>query len=88
MSETVGVVHIAAQPVHIGCQVRQRCAWCGAMLKDYNVRSVVFEADSPDPRLPTWETGGLVLVDGSLSYSVPHVDGDDLPSNACGLVLL
>lgn len=83
MSETVGVVHIAAQPVHVGCQIRQRCAWCGAMLKDYNVHDVEFQDDDPDRKLPAWELGGLVVVDGNLSYSVPHVDGEDVPANAC-----
>lgn len=84
---TVGVVHIAAQPVQVGCRVRQRCAWCGALLEDHNVHAVAFETDDPNhARVPAWETGSLVLVDGNLSAHVPHVDGDDLPDNACGML--
>jgi hypothetical protein len=83
MSGTVGVVHIAAQPVHIGCHLRQRCAWCGTMLEDYNMHEVSYESSDPDQRPPTWETGGLVLVDGNTMYSVPHVAGEDVPANAC-----
>lgn len=81
--ETPGVVHIAAQPVQIGCHLRQRCGWCGTVLKDYNVHDVGYESSDPDPRPPTWEVGGLVLVDGRMSYSLPHVAGDDVPTNAC-----
>lgn len=81
--ETPGVVHIAAQPVQIGCHLRQRCGWCGAVLGDYNVCSSGYESSSPDGQPPSWTVGGLVLVDGNTSYEVPHVDGDEVPSNAC-----
>lgn len=83
---TGGVTHIAGLSLHVGCLVRQRCGWCGAVLEDYNVHNIAFRDDDPDPRPPTWEVGSLVLVDGNLTASVAHEDGADLPDNACAVL--
>lgn len=77
------VVHIAGQAVLVGTIVRQRCAWCGAILIDCDTaRIAVSEGQDPSP--PTWTRAELVAVDGNASYVVAHEDGADLPDGACG----
>jgi len=77
-----GVIHIAGVDVQVGAHLRQRCSWCGAVLIDYDLtRVAVMEGE--DPRPATWPPGDLVLVDGNVSATVAHNDGDQLPSNAC-----
>lgn len=81
-----GVVHIAAYPIEIGGQLRQRCGWCGAVLIDVdlaNVGAMVADPADPDQEYPVWEPGGLVGVDGGVCWSVAHVDGAPLPAEAC-----
>ena len=76
------VIHIAGPPVEIGPLLRQRCAWCGALLLDYDLERIAAPEGS-DPSPPTWPSADLVLVDGALSAVVPHEDGDVLPEAAC-----
>ncbi len=76
------VVHIAAQWLQVGPFLRQRCAWCGATLIDYNLELVAVPAGQ-DPRPATWPAGELVAVDGNASYVLDHRDGDQLPDGAC-----
>lgn len=78
-----GVVHIAGLETQVGGHLRQRCAWCGALLVDYALDRVAVPAGQ-DPRPATWPAGGLVEVDGNISIVVPHEDGQQLPANACG----
>ena len=89
-----GVIHIAGPPIQIGDHLRQRCAWCGATLLDYDLSNIATpvpegktepqaRADG-DFRPGTWLPGGLIAIDGPLSYLVPHTDGDRLPDSACG----
>lgn len=73
------VIHIAAVPVKVGCRLRQRCGWCGAMICDFALL-----CQNPEP--PTWEHGKLIAVDGNASWVVEHEDGADLPEGACGLL--
>ncbi|GLZ36239.1 hypothetical protein Lesp02_84260 [Lentzea sp. NBRC 105346] len=77
-----GVVHIAGLDVEIGTLLRQRCAWCGEILADYDLRNVAAPIGQ-DPRPATWPVGGLVAVDGNLKTAVEHHAGDPLPANAC-----
>lgn len=80
-----GIVHIAGPDITVGHQLRQRCAWCGAVLHDYDcTRIAVLEGD--DPRPGTWPVGALVEVDGNAVWIRDHVDGDPLPANACGQI--
>lgn len=83
MSDTAGAVtHIAGLDVQVGPYLRQRCAWCGAMLDDYDLRCVaVMEGQNPRPAI--WKVGVLVAIDGGASWVVEHEDGADLPANAC-----
>ena len=81
------VVHIAGPDVQVGVQLRQRCAWCGALLLDYALDRIavpVAQAALPGGDRPaTWPVGDLVAVDGSAQYVVPHADGAQLPDGAC-----
>lgn len=76
-------VHIAGNDVQVGSHLRQRCAWCGAVLVDYALDRVAVPIGQP-ARPATWPVGGLVEVDGSMSWAVEHDDGRPLPANACG----
>jgi hypothetical protein len=81
----VPLVHIAGHDVQVGSHLRQRCAWCGAVLVDYALDRVAVP-EGTDPRPATWPVGDLVAVDGPLSYVVEHEDGQPLPDNACGAI--
>ena len=76
------VVHIAGSFVYIGSLLRQRCAWCGAVLIDYDLERIAVPVGQ-DAGPGVWPVGELVMVDGPLCVSVPHDDGDMLPDNAC-----
>ncbi|MEU9887938.1 hypothetical protein [Sphaerisporangium sp. NPDC051011] len=79
------VVHITGLNVQVGAQLRQRCAWCGAVLIDYALdRIAVPEGQDPQPAV--WPVGALVEVDGPGSWIRPHVDGAQLPLNACAQI--
>lgn len=77
------VVHIAGVHLQVGQYLRQRCAWCGAMLLHYDLANIAVP-QGQDPTPATWPPGDLILVDGVLSTLVPHEDGTPLPGNACG----
>lgn len=81
------VIHIAGYAARIGPHLRQRCAWCGAVLIDVDLRGVAIE-NKPDgsPGDPPggWETSALVAVDGPGSWIVRHKDGDPIPDGWCG----
>lgn len=77
------VVHIAGPDIRVNAQFRQRCAWCGALLIDYDLERVAVP-EGQDPTPGTWPVGDLIAVDGNASWVEPHADGDPLPGNACG----
>jgi hypothetical protein len=77
-----GVVHIAGPEIQVGPYVRQRCGWCGAVLGDYDLGTIMVPVGQ-DPRPPKWPNGGLVAIDGSATWTVPYEDGAQLPANAC-----
>lgn len=78
-------VHIAGLHIRIDMHVRQRCAWCEAILVDFDLGSPEYLL--ADPGLEehrTWPAGALVLADGSRATIVePIAPDDDLPLNAC-----
>lgn len=85
------VVHIAGQQIDIGGRyLRQRCAWCGYILIDYDLTMVAVAVEpGEEPKPPAmWTTGALVLVDGPMSTTVDHKDGDKLPATSCVTVEL
>lgn len=79
---TGSITHIAGLDVQVGRYLRQRCAWCGAVLSDYDLAGVAV-LEGQDPRPAMWEVGVLVAMDGCASWVVDHEDGTDLPANAC-----
>lgn len=87
-----GIVHIAGLDIQVNNLLRQRCAWCGETLIDYDLActaSPCGEKCATDECLPeyhmpaTWPVGALVEVDGPVSFVVAHEDGRQLPDNAC-----
>lgn len=80
-----GVVHIAGIDATVGHWLRQRCAWCGAVLIDYELDCMAVPVGQ-DPTPGRWPPGQLVLVDGPMQALVEHDDGADLPGNACALL--
>jgi len=75
------MTHIAGLGITIqGRYMRQRCAWCGLVLLDYDLAEIASIDGSP-PRF--WEVSKQVEVDGNMSALVA---GDDLPADACSLM--
>lgn len=86
-TDTREVVHIAGLDVTVGDHMRQRCAWCGAVLEDVpHIGQVMVAMTDPHPdneglRFPVWEVGALVAVDGGMKWAVTYTG--ELPGNAC-----
>lgn len=72
---TAELVHIAGPAVQIGPLLRQRCAWCGAVLVDYDLTRVAVPV--------TWAVGELVAVADYASWYVPLELGAELPEGYC-----
>lgn len=78
------VTHIAANDITIGDRrMRQRCAWCGAVLLDYDFARTAVAGDEWTPPA-SWPVGRLVRVDGGFSTVLDETD--ELPDDACGHV--
>ena len=76
------IVHFAGIEIQIDAKLRQRCAWCGAMLIDYDLDNIAVP-EGQDPTPATWPVGALVFRDGSLAYTVKLLPDEPLPANAC-----
>lgn len=83
---TTPVVHIVGLDVQVGTRVRQRCAWCGAIIEDIDHANVAVPVDQDPGPCPTWEIGALVAIDGNHRYVVAHEDGAKLPPGSCALL--
>lgn len=80
------IVHIAGAKVEVGGRrLRQLCGWCGYTLIDYDLSRMAVPIGQ-DPTPATWTIGVLVAIDGSLSEVRDHVEGADLPDNACAVI--
>lgn len=80
------MTHLAGSDITIdGRYLRQRCAWCGAVLLDYDLDRVGYTADTPvEERRPgTWPVGSLVRIDGAMSVAV---DEEKLPLDSCAQI--
>ena len=75
--------HIAGLDVEIGPYLRQRCAWCGTILLDYDLRRVAVQTEAEDKSVGTWPVGEVIRVDGNMSSIVEHGGGDQLPEDSC-----
>lgn len=94
-SNSEPVTHIAGPDITIeGRYLRQRCAWCGAVLLDYDLTLVAVPADQPGP-LATWPLGAFVRVHAGVKEVLERSDpatpldrhlGPRLPAGACALM--
>ena len=75
--------HLAGLDVRVGPYLRQRCAWCGAVLTDHDLRKVAIQTDAPDKTVATWPVGEVIRVDGNMSSVIAHNPGDQLPEDSC-----
>ena len=74
------IVHIAGlEVVLFGRYLRQRCAWCGLVLVDYDL-TLTASSDGSAPK--GWPLNALVAVDGPGSWTLPETKR--LPDNSCG----
>lgn len=79
-------IHIAGLNVKIEPNLlRQRCAWCGATLLDYDLARIAVPVGQ-DEEPGMWPIGALVARDGAVSWIVEHKDGDRLPAGSCALL--
>lgn len=78
----MSMTHVAGLPVTVGPRVRQRCAWCGAVLEDYDLTRMAVPIGQEGPPA-TWEVGALVTVDGPASYLAGDQGEEKLPEDAC-----
>lgn len=77
--------HIAGHVIEIGPNLRQRCAWCGAVLLDYDLTKLMYqESTPPEDRKPaTWPPGDIIRRTGPVSETVEHEPGDPVPEDCC-----
>lgn len=93
------LVHLAGLPVRVGDVIRQRCAWCGALIDDLDLTRVavalepgqtdddarrMFVDDDGNP-VRGWD--GFVAVDDAgamiVRYQVPHPADGSIPAGSC-----
>ena len=81
------MTHISAQVVIIeGRYVRQRCAWCGEMLIDYDLEKTAVVVVNGKTELPgVWATDRLIHVDGNQSTLL---EGNAMPPDCCAMLEL
>jgi hypothetical protein len=60
---TTAVIHITGVPAQVGPLLRQRCAWCGTLLLDYDLTRVAVP-EGQDPQPGAEKVGGQVKVKG------------------------
>jgi hypothetical protein len=76
-------VHMAGADIQIDSVIRQRCAWCGTLLIEYDLnRIAVIDGQA----LVTWTVGALVVVDGGMSWIDESAQAHDLPANSCAFL--
>lgn len=77
------IVHLASFPVRFDNQLRQRCAWCGAVLVDVDLSLVMVPVDQAGDPYPTWRDSAMVAVDGNASWEFPDEDPGQVPAASC-----
>ena len=70
--EEMPVIHIAGLVINIGGHLRQRCAWCGAVLDDVELVLTAVPIEQGGLPYPSWGEGGLVAVLGYARWSVEN----------------
>lgn len=87
MGDAHGTVHFVGVDVQIGALLRQRCAWCGDVLLDYDLERLAVPVGEERQGPATWPVGTLVAVDGNATWVVDHDAVDPLPENTCAALL-
>jgi hypothetical protein len=85
------LVHLAAQAIRVGHVIRQRCAWCGALIDEHDLSTgslfpVGWQVNPDGTPVNRWD--GLVLVDvteglGTLRWAVPTPADGEMPEDSC-----
>jgi hypothetical protein len=80
------IVHIAGLDVIVGTQLRQRCAWCGAVIDDTDLSGIqvaLQPGETEAAPYPSWPVGALIgRIDGA-TYVIKHEKGAALPDGCC-----
>jgi hypothetical protein len=72
------VTHLAGEPICIADRYcRQRCAWCGEILIDMDLTTIMVPIDQADKGPAAWPVGSWVRVDGPASFLVEGPRPDD-----------
>lgn len=86
LRDAENMIHIAGHPVRVGPVMKQRCAWCGYMIAEYDLRLIaVPNKDDGSPGDPpgSYPEGDLIRVSSTPGMRsqivVEHKDGDPLP---------
>jgi hypothetical protein len=87
------LVHLAGPPIRAANVIRQRCAWCGALLDEKDLDRIAMRVGDPplvdEDGKPTGGWVGLVGVstnaDGSFvaMWAVPEPDDEKIPKDSC-----
>lgn len=87
-----GTVHWAGAWLRVGPRLRQRCAWCGAILIDVDLDHISrpisdvesIAPDDPTCGFPVWGSGSFILHDGPVWRVVPAPPEDTIaPMHFC-----
>ena len=77
-----GVTHIAGLEIEVyGRYLRQRCAWCGEILVDYDYQLTMCPGEWEKPK--AFPCNSLVHVDGVNPRVYSVLEGERLPEDAC-----
>lgn len=80
------VIHIAGLVVVSGTQLRQRCAWCGAIIDDKNLAGLAVALHPGETEVapyPSWPVGALIGKCGPATYVIRQEDDEALPDGCC-----
>jgi hypothetical protein len=84
------VIHIAGLDIQVGSRLRQRCAWCEAVIEDRDLAREQVPVEQAGDRVRGWPPGELVSVtiDGGAEFKavIDHPDGEKLPKDCCALL--
>lgn len=86
------IVHIAAPPVAVEGVIRQRCAWCGALIEEKDTANMAVAVDpTASKEVQQEETNravqsrwtGLVAIDGHVRWAVDEPEDGRAPERSC-----
>lgn len=87
------LVHLAAAAIRVKSVIRQRCAWCGALIDEHDLERIAWQDDGSgqnplidEDGTPRERWAGLVaVVDGNptMKWAVDHPDDHEVPPDSC-----